>query len=114
MQRQRRRLDERSLFALLLIEFGIIIPFLSAFTSPSAAPAVAGPLRSTAGPLVPAQGRHQPPIAERAETSGQRPVLMAPLPTEAAVASVSEQQEPTPAPPALPAAAPPPQATITN
>ncbi len=115
MQRQRPRLDERSLFALLLIEFGIIIPLLSAFTSPSVAPAAAGPLRSTAGPLVPAQGRPQPPIAVRAEPNGLRPVLIAPPPTTlAAVPLVSEQQESTPVLPALPTAEPPPQATITN
>jgi peptidoglycan/xylan/chitin deacetylase (PgdA/CDA1 family) len=106
MLRQRPRFDERTLFAILLIEFGIILPLLSAFSSSSAAPIAARPPR----PLV----DRRAPTVERAATNNQRPVLIARLPVVDTGSFVGEQNAPTPALPRLLAAAPPPQATITN
>src|SRR5262245_34285905 len=112
MPRQRPRCDERKLFAILLIEFGILIPLLSAFMSPAAV----GPPQLTADPVGAAQGRRSLPTAEELHASDQDLVLIVHAPTAAAEQSLGEQNAPTATLGVLPAeAAPtPPQATLTN
>ena len=97
MPRQHPRLDERRLFAILLIEFGVIIPLLSAFASPAA--------------VAPAQ-----PLAERLAAGGQRPVLIVHAPTPDAGQPPGGQSVPTATLGVLPVEAAPaaPQATLTN
>ena len=85
------------LFAILLIEFGLIIPLLSAFASPAA--------------VVPPQL-----TAERPQTKDQGPVLIVHAPTAGAGQSLGDQSAPTATLGTLPveAAPTPPQATMTN
>jgi peptidoglycan/xylan/chitin deacetylase (PgdA/CDA1 family) len=104
MLRQRSGLDERRLFAILLIEFGVIIPFLSAFVSPA----------NVNPPQLTADRRLQ--ATERPQTIDQPPVLVAYAPTADAEQPRSEQIVPTATLGVLSveAAPEPPQATLTN
>jgi peptidoglycan/xylan/chitin deacetylase (PgdA/CDA1 family) len=112
MLRQRPRLDERMLFAILLIEFGIIIPFLAASWSPASVE----PMQPAAGSLDMAQGRGRPPSAEGPQKIDQRPVLIVPASAADVGQPLGVQNAPTATLGVLPAEAapPPPRATITN
>jgi peptidoglycan/xylan/chitin deacetylase (PgdA/CDA1 family) len=92
MPRHRRRFDERTLFAILLLEFGIVLPLLSAFSAPSM-PIVRAdaPISARLAAPLP-EGRqakdgelfsNQLPVAAAAELPGatpSEPVATPPLP----------------------------------
>src|SRR5262245_18186400 len=104
MPRRRSRLDERTLFAILLIEFGVIIPLLSAFTSPAS---ISPPPSAAVGRL---------PATKKPQATDQPPLLIVHVPTVDAVQPPGERAAPTAASGVLPveAAPAPPQATLTN
>jgi peptidoglycan/xylan/chitin deacetylase (PgdA/CDA1 family) len=104
MLRQRSRLDERTLFAIILIEFGVIIPLVSAFMSPA----------TIAAPQPIANRRL--PAAEHPQTREQEPVLIVHAPTADGAPASEQQAAATATLGVLPVAAapPPPQATVMN
>jgi peptidoglycan/xylan/chitin deacetylase (PgdA/CDA1 family) len=104
MLRQRSRLDERTLFAILLIEFGIVIPLLSAFVSPA----------NVDPPQLAADRQLQ--ATEKTQTIDQSPLLIIHVPTAEVQQPLGEQIVPTATLGVLPieAAPAPPQATLTN
>jgi peptidoglycan/xylan/chitin deacetylase (PgdA/CDA1 family) len=104
MVRQRSRLDERRLFAILLIEFGVIIPLISAFVSPA-----------SVSPSQLAADRHLQ-ATEKLQAIDQPPVLIIHAPTADTQQPLGEQIVPTATLGVLPveAAPAPPRATLTN
>jgi peptidoglycan/xylan/chitin deacetylase (PgdA/CDA1 family) len=101
---RRPHFDERKLFAILLIEFGVVIPLLSAFVSP----ATVEPPQLTADRRLPTAGE--------LHANDQAPVLIVHAPTAEARQPLGEQNVPTATLGVLPgeAAPTPPQATLAN
>jgi peptidoglycan/xylan/chitin deacetylase (PgdA/CDA1 family) len=116
MPRRRPRFDERTLFAILLLEFGVLLPLLSALLSPGVAPAVARPVLPTASLSGQAGELGQLPTVERLGAKDQRHASTAQPPTADVGQPVAELSAPTATSLSLPVKAPPqlPQPTITN
>jgi peptidoglycan/xylan/chitin deacetylase (PgdA/CDA1 family) len=113
----RRRFDERPLFAILLLVFGIVLPLLSAFSTPELAHVAASPLPTARVVRAMDNGRLTPPSISVGTGDDGRPTdegrptaapivltpVSQPLPTERApglpLATLTNTPEPLPAVP---------------
>ena len=107
MPRRRPRFDERKLFAILLLEFGILLPLASAFSAPPATlpqNVVSLPeLSAPADGLLPALGPPEPVAAAQQPAAPEQPTPSPPLPTPDATL-LALQVTPTQLPPVSAAA----------